>query len=63
MRPKRPKRYRLYMVIKTFGKMLNGKPEHIELSKYVWDLKSRNIDYAIKWKLLKRAKPYNCASN
>jgi hypothetical protein len=28
--------------------MLNGKPEHIELSKYVWELKSRNIDYAIR---------------
>ena len=34
-----------------------------ELSKYVWELKNRNIDYTIKWKLLKRAKPYNCASN
>jgi hypothetical protein len=34
-----------------------------ELSKYLWELKNRNIPYAIKWKLLKRAKPYNCASN
>ena len=34
-----------------------------ELSKYVWELKNRNIDYTIKWKLLKRAKPYNSASN
>jgi hypothetical protein len=34
-----------------------------ELSKYVWELKNRNIDYVINWKLLKRAKPYNCASN
>ena len=34
-----------------------------ELSKYVWELKNRNIHYTIKWKLLKRAKPYNCASN
>jgi hypothetical protein len=34
-----------------------------ELSKYVWELKNRNIDYTIKWKLLKRAKPYNCVSN
>jgi hypothetical protein len=33
-----------------------------ELSKYVWELKNRNVDYTIKWKLLKRAKPYNCAS-
>jgi hypothetical protein len=35
----------------------------IELSKYVWELKNRNIHYTIKWKLLKRAKPYDCASN
>ena len=35
----------------------------IELSKYVWELKNRNIHYTIKWKILKRAKPYNCASN
>ena len=34
-----------------------------ELSKYVLELKNQNIDYTIKWKLLKRAKPYNCASN
>jgi hypothetical protein len=34
-----------------------------ELSKYVWELKNRNSHYTIKWKLLKRAKPYNCASN
>ena len=34
-----------------------------ELSKYVWELKNRNNHYTIKWKLLKRAKPYNCASN
>ena len=34
-----------------------------ELSKYVWELKNRNIDYIINWKLLKRAKPYSCASN
>ena len=34
-----------------------------ELSKYVWELKNRNSHYTIKWKLLKRAKPYNCSSN
>jgi hypothetical protein len=34
-----------------------------ELSKYVWELKNRNSHYTIKWKLLKRAKSYNCASN
>ena len=34
-----------------------------ELSKYVWELKKKKKNYTIKWKLLKRAKPYNCASN
>ena len=34
-----------------------------ELSKYVWDLKRENVDYSIRWKILKRAKSYNCASN
>ena len=33
-----------------------------ELSKYVWDLKRENVDYSIRWKILKRAKSYNCAS-
>ena len=32
-------------------------------SKYVWDLKRENVDYSIKWKILKRAKLFNCASN
>ena len=34
-----------------------------ELSKYLWDLKRDNVDYSIRWKILKRAKSYNCASN
>jgi hypothetical protein len=29
----------------------------------MWELKNQNIDYTIKWKLLKRAQPYNSASN
>ena len=33
-----------------------------ELSKYVWDLKSGNIDYSIKWKLVKKAAPYRCGT-
>ena len=34
-----------------------------ELRKYVWDLKRENVDYSIRWKILKRAKSCNCASN
>ena len=34
-----------------------------ELNKYVWDLKRENVDYSVRWKILKRAKSYNCASN
>ncbi len=34
-----------------------------ELSKHIWELKRNNIDFTIKWKTLKRAKPYSCASN
>ena len=33
-----------------------------ELSKYIWLLQSNNIDYSIKWRTLKRAKPYSPAS-
>ena len=28
-----------------------------ELSNYVWDLKDNNVDFNIKWKILKQAKP------
>ncbi len=34
-----------------------------EFSKHIWELKRNNIDFTIKWKTLKRAKPYSCASN
>ena len=33
-----------------------------ELSKYIWLLQSNNIEHSIKWRTLKRAKPYNPAS-
>ena len=29
------------------------------LSIHIWDLKRKNIDYNIDWKLITRAKPYN----
>ena len=28
------------------------------LSKHIWDLKDKNIDYAINWRIVKRAKAY-----
>ena len=31
-----------------------------ELSKYVWDLKSENLECDIKWKLVQKAEPYRC---
>ena len=32
-----------------------------ELSEYIWLLQSNNIEYSIKWRIVKRAKPYNPA--
>ena len=29
-----------------------------ELSKYIWELKSKNEQYTIGWKILEKAKPY-----
>ena len=40
-----------------------NKRNSTELSKFVWELKSNKIDYKIKWKILRRARPYNPASN
>ena len=38
----------------------NEKQKHTtELSKYIWTLKQRNVDHAIKWQILKRCKPYS----
>ena len=33
-----------------------------ELSKYVWSLKSENLDYDIKWNLVQKAAPYKCGT-
>ena len=33
-----------------------------ELSKYVWDLKSEDLEYDIKWKMAQKAAPYRCGS-
>ena len=30
-----------------------------ELSQYIWHLQANNINYNIKWRILKRARPYN----
>ena len=42
---------------------LYEKRNSTELSKYVWQLKRRGIEFHIKWQNLKRAKPYSPASN
>ena len=33
------------------------------LVKHVWKLKDKNVDYKIKWKIIKQAKPYSNNSN
>ena len=33
-----------------------------ELSKYVWSLKSEQLDYNIKWNLVQKASPYKCGT-
>jgi hypothetical protein len=33
-----------------------------ELSKHIWNLKQKNIEYSIKWKILKRAKSSNVSN-
>ena len=37
----------------------SNKRNTTELSKYIWSLKDQDIDFDIKWKILKHAKPYN----
>ena len=37
--------------------------EVTELSKYVLDLKSENLEYDTKWKLIHKAAPNSCMSN
>ena len=36
-----------------------NKKTSTELSKYIWELKRSNIQYSIKWRLVRHAKPYN----
>mgnify|MGYP001800505681 CR=1 FL=1 len=33
-----------------------------ELSKYIWNLKNRNVNYSVIWKILQRCKPYSTKS-
>jgi len=37
----------------------NNKRNSTELSKYVWTLKDKNIDYNMQWRILKHAQPCN----
>ena len=37
-------------------------PKHrnsTELSKYIWHLKDSNVNYSIKWKIIKQCRPYS----
>ena len=36
-----------------------SKRNSTELSKHVWNLKDKNIDFEIKWAILRKSKPYN----
>ena len=48
---------RLYSHRKTFK---NREYEHsTTLSTYIWQLKDKNIQYSIKWKILKKSKAYS----
>ena len=40
-----------------------NKKHGTELSKHVWKLKDKSVDYIIKWKIIKQAKPYSNNSN
>ncbi len=34
-----------------------------ELSNHIWQLKDKNVDYEIKWEIIKQASPYSNTSN
>ena len=34
-----------------------------ELSKYIWDLKNKGIDYSIKWRIVRETSGYNNINN
>ncbi|KAJ8041040.1 hypothetical protein HOLleu_15528 [Holothuria leucospilota] len=34
-----------------------------KLSEYIWDLKENNVNYSVSWKVIKKAKSFNPASN
>ena len=33
-----------------------------ELSKFIWNLKRKNVDYSVDWEILKKSNTYKCAS-
>ena len=37
----------------------NSKRNSTELSKYIWSLKDKNINYTVNWKVMGRAKTYS----
>ena len=55
----------------TFKKRFNNHKQSLEkraksnetsLSKYVWELKDKNINHAVKWEIVKRSVPYRCGT-
>ena len=38
---------------------LEHKRKETELSKHIWNLKDKNVDYNITWKILKQTNPYS----
>ena len=56
--PQWKKRYRVHQ--HTFNN--RGTPNDTSLSKYIWELKDRGIEYNIKWSILKRAPGYRKSS-
>ena len=40
-----------------------SKKHSTKLSEYIWELKKSNVNYIISWKVIKKAKTYNPASN
>lgn len=39
-----------------------AKMNQTSLSKYVWELKDKNINHTIKWETVKRSSPYRCGT-
>ena len=52
----------IYLHYGPFRPYLLSSVEFTELSKYVWNLKEKDIDHKINWSILKHTKSYSNAS-